>query len=410
MRMDTFTTPHATMGNMSRRFKGSNTLLWSALFCNTISTASLVRSSMDCFIKIVPEKKEDDDDTIHGELIAKIKVYLSAGRNVLLCGPHGVGKSYVVSRVVDASNAIYIQPEHLRPKNIFLDCIKESAKHCVFDDISNEVGFKSMIERVSDGHRLTRGAVIGTSTDMYMFPNFETFYMSRHTPETLLRLRPHARLEDAVRAEGSVQCFLSYVDEHSDAKDAFQTGKEIITELLCDGKRRYDSDKAFEHGSMFATFQENYLDSEGVDYRGSALSFSDADLLDSVIYDGAWDFMGFFINAAFRVPKMLMGAPLLPQNLRAGSSWTKYGNYKMRKQKIRQIADAASPHRVGVEELCLLRRYAQQKRFDVLDTYNITPQAFDIMNHVCVNNKLKQREVSSIKKQLKEHVSSREGD
>lgn len=409
MTMKAFTRPNATTGRNSFFFKGSSTLLCSASFFSTISTASLVRSSMDCFIKVVPEKKDAPDDTIHEELIAKVKVYLAAGRNVLLCGPHGVGKSFVVRHAVGEDGGIYILPEHLKSKNIFLDCIKHSKKHCILEDIPSETGFKSMIEKISDGHTLTKGAVVGTSTDMYMYPGFETIYVSRHAPETLLRLRPHARLEDAVRADGSVQHFLSYVDERSDTKDTFKTGKEVITELLCDGEKRYDRDKAFEHGNMFAMFQENYLDSEGVNFAGAALSFSDADILDSAIYDGNWEAMSFFVNAAFRRPKVFMGAPLRPQEVRAGSCWTRHGNYKMRKQRVRDIARSAAPKVVGVDELCLLRRHAQLKNFDTLLEYNITPQAFDIMNHLCVNNKLKQREVSNIKKQLKHVLEQRQG-
>jgi len=62
-----------------------------------------------------------------------------------------------------------------------------------------------------------------------------------------------------------------------------------------------------------------------------------------------------------------------------------------------------------VDEMCLLRKHAQVKNFDILLEYNITPQAFDIMNHLCVNNKLKQREVSNIKKQLKHVLEQRQG-
>jgi hypothetical protein len=364
--------PHVTMGTKSFFFKGSSTLLCSASFLSTISTASLVRSSMDCFIKVVPEKKDAPDDTIHEELIAKIRVYLSAGRNVLLCGPHGVGKSFVVKRAL-GSDAIYILPEHLKTKNIFLDCIKHSKKHCVLEDISSETGYKAMIEKISDGLRLTKGSVIGTSTDMYMYPGFETIFMSRHAPETLMRLRPRANWDDAVRADGNIQNFLSYVDERSDKKDIFKTGKEIITDILCDGEKKYDRDKAFEHGNMLAMFQENYLDSEGVDYVGAAHSFSDADLLDSAIYDGNWEAMAFFVNSAFCRPKQFMGAPLRSQEVRAGSCWTRHGNYKMRKQRVRNIAQMAAPKVVGVEELCLLRRHAQMKNFDILLDYNITP-------------------------------------
>ena len=363
---------------------------------------------MDCFIKVVDEKKDAPDDTIHEELIQKIKVYISAGRNVLLCGPHGVGKSFVIDRAL-GKDSIYIQPEHLKAKNIFLDCIKTSKKHCVFEDISAEAGFKSMIEKISEGLRLTKGGVIGTSTDMYMYPGFETIYMSRHAPEVLMRLRPEAKWEDAVRADGNIQNFLSYADESSDNKDIFKSGKEIITDLLCDGEKKYQRDKAFEHGNMLAMFQENYLDSEGVNYVGAAHSFSDADLLDSAIYDGNWEAMAFFVNSAFCRPKQFMGAPLRPQEVRAGSCWTRHGNYKMRKQRVRNIAQMAAPKVVGVEELCLLRRYAQAKNLDILADYNITPQAFDIMNHLCVNNKLKQREVSNIKKQLKHVLEQRQG-
>jgi hypothetical protein len=400
--------PHVTMGTKSFFFKGSSTLLCSASFFSTISTASLVRSSMDCFIKVVPEKKDAPDDTIHEELISKIRVYLSFGRNVLLCGPHGVGKTFVVNRTL-GGECIHILPEHLKSKNIFLDCIKSSKKHCVLEDIHVESGFKGMIEKISDGLRITKGSVIGTSTEMYMYPGFETIYMSRHAPETLMRLRPSARWEDAVRADGNIQNFLSYTDERSDTKDIFKTGKELITELLCDGKKKYDRDKAFEHGNMLAMFQENYLDSEGVNYVGASYSFSDADLLDSAIYDGNWEAMAFFVNSAFCRPKQFMGAPLRPQEVRAGSCWTRHGNYKMRQQRVRTISQLAAPYTLGVDELCLLRKHAQMKNFDILLDYNITPQAFDIMNHLCVNNKLKQREVSNIKKQLKHVLEQREG-
>ena len=37
--------------------------------------------------------------------------------------------------------------------------------------------------------------------------------------------------------------------------------------------------------------------------------------------------------------------------------------------------------------------------------YNLTPQDFDVMNHLGIQNKLKQREVTKIKKLIKEEIS-----
>ena len=38
--------------------------------------------------------------------------------------------------------------------------------------------------------------------------------------------------------------------------------------------------------------------------------------------------------------------------------------------------------------------------------YNLTPQDFDVMNHLAIQNKLKQREVTKIKKLIKEEIES----
>ena len=37
-------------------------------------------------------------------------------------------------------------------------------------------------------NHLTRGSLVVTSTNMCMYPNFETVFIPRHKPETLLRL------------------------------------------------------------------------------------------------------------------------------------------------------------------------------------------------------------------------------
>ena len=56
---------------------------------------------------------------------------------------------------------------------------------------------------------------------------------------------------------------------------------------------------------------------------------------------------------------------------------------------------------LGVEEMCLLKKYAEKGDLEPLMAYNITPQDFDVINHISVGNGLKSRDVTRIKKALK---------
>jgi hypothetical protein len=56
---------------------------------------------------------------------------------------------------------------------------------------------------------------------------------------------------------------------------------------------------------------------------------------------------------------------------------------------------------LGVEELCLLKKYAEKGDLSKLIEYKITPQDFDVINHLAVGNNLKARDVAKVKKALK---------
>ena len=72
----------------------------------------------------------------------------------------------------------------------------------------------------------------------------------------------------------------------------------------------------------------------------------------------------------------------------------------MRKHKATQISKK-SVSGLGVEELCLLKKYAENGIIEPLLSYNITPQDFDVINHLAVGNSLKSKDVTRIKKLLK---------
>jgi hypothetical protein len=360
---------------------------------------------MEAFIKIVEEKKEPVDDVnLHTQIIERLKSLLSEGKNVFITGATGVGKTYVVNHLMRHGGCVELLPEHVKSKNNFLDLIRNSDKHLVLDDYDSE--FKTLVERVSGGERLTRtGSLVVTSNKMFMLPNFANIIIPPHPPDRLALLTPTKfSMDAAVKSRGNIRNFLNYNDGF-DIQDLFLSPKEIIHDLLSNVESQYNLDYVHEHGHMWDVFSNNYLDSPGVNMPRLSDSFSEADLFDSVMYhDGSWELMPYFVNSALVIPKHHMGMPLKREKIKPGSSWTKHGNMRMRAQKIKDISNSSGvyPVRLSNDELCLLQKYAARKNIDPLISYKIAPQSFDVMNHLCLMSKLKPRDVSHVKKKLKD--------
>ena len=363
---------------------------------------------MDSFIKIIEQKKEEPVDTLHTKQIDLLKKFIRERKNVFICGASGVGKSYVLNAVLNESNSLEIQKEHLKSKSLFLTFIKNAAKHTFIEDYDSD--FKSVVERVSDGERLTRGSLVVTSINMCFFPNFETVFIPKHKPEKLLTLtedRTRGAEEAAIRCNGNIRDFFVYLDG-SDEKDTFKTPKEYIYDVLSDPSPIGIPNSIHEHGHIWDIFQENYLDSKDVDIVKAADSFSVADIYDCEMYStGEWHLMPYFILNAIVIPKSVLGKPLVKDKIRPGSCWTKYGNYKMRSQKYREI-QKRSTYNLSIEDLCVLKKYAENGDIKPMMEYGLTAQDFDVMNHLAVGNKLKQRDVTRVKKALKNAYSSAE--
>ena len=361
---------------------------------------------MDSFIKIVPQKKEVKitTTTIHAKQIELIRGFIREGKNVFICGAIGVGKTYVLKSVLRDLNHIELQSDHLKSKSLFLPFIKPSTKHVFIDDY--ESMFKPIIEQVSDGNKISRGSLLVTNTNMCMYPNFETVFIPKHKPEVIMTLTDKmgpSVYEAAVKCQGNIRNFFSYMDGY-DAMDEFKTPKEFIADVLSDPNPIKIHDSISEHGHIWDIFQENYLNSRGVDIIRASNAFSDADMYDNYIYtSGNWNIMPYFVLHALTIPKSGLGEPLDRDAIRPGSCWTKHGNYKMRKQKYDEIRKK-SRMGLGVEELCLLKNYAEKGHLSQLVSYGITSQDFDIINHLAVGNRLKSRDVTRIKKVLKNGI------
>tara|TARA_R100000908_G_scaffold65011_1_gene51210 strand:+ start:3883 stop:4968 length:1086 start_codon:yes stop_codon:yes gene_type:complete len=356
---------------------------------------------MDSFIKIVEQKKDLTVTTIHTKQIELIRRYIRERKNVFICGALGVGKTYILKAALEGLNHVELQAEHLKSKSPFLPFIRPSTKHVYIEDY--DPVFKPIIEKVADGDRLSRGSLLVTTTSMCMYPNFETVFIPKHKPEVLKTLTDNVGPEvesAAIRAEGNIRNFFTYMEGY-DEMDDFESPKDFIAGVLSDPGPIEIYDGISEHGHIWDIFQENYLDSEGIDTIRASHSFSEADMYDTHMYSrGEWNLMPYFVLHALTIPKASLGQPLKKDKIRPGSCWTKFGNYKMRKQKFEEIKKK-SRMGLGTEELCLLKKYAENGDLEPLLEYKITPQDFDVINHLAVGNGLKSRDVTRVKKALK---------
>jgi len=362
---------------------------------------------MDSFIKIVEQKKDEPVVTLHTKQIELLKKYVQERKNVFICGASGVGKTYILKSVLSDYNSVEVEREHLKSKSLFLPFIKTSSKHTYIDDYDSD--FKSLIEKVSDGDRVSRGAFVVTSTNMCMFPNFETIFIPKHKPEKLLTLtddRSPLAESAALRCNGNIRDFFTYL-EGFDEKDVFKTPKEYIKDILSDTNPIGIPDSVHEHGHVWDIFQENYLDSEGVDTVKTSDAFCEADIYDTQMYtNGDWNLMPYFVLNALIIPKSRLGKSLEKDKIRPGSCWTKYGNFKMRNQKYKDI-QKRNGHNLCIDDLCLIKKYAENGDLQPMIKYGLTPQDFDVMNHLAVGSKLKQRDVTRVKKALKNAYEQR---
>ena len=362
---------------------------------------------MDSFIKIVEQKKEEPVATLHTKQIDLLKKYISERKNVFICGSTGVGKSYLLKCVLNETNSVEIEKDHLKSKSPFLAFIQTAPKHAFIEDYDSD--FKSIVEKVSDGSRMTRGSLVVTSVNMCMFPNFETIFIPRHKPDKLLTLvedKSSVAENAAIRCNGNIRDFFTYLEGFDD-KDVFKNPKEYIKDILSDPCSIGIPESIHEHGHIWDIFQENYLDSVGVDVTRVSSAFCEADVYDTQMYTtGDWHLMAYFIVNALVIPKCALGKPLDKDTIRPGSCWTKYGNFKMRDQKYKEI-QKRNGHNLHIDDLCLIKKYAENGDLQPMLDYGLTPQDFDVMNHLAVGSKLKQRDVTRVKKALKNAYEQR---
>lgn len=361
---------------------------------------------MDVFIKTSDEKKIEIKTTIHKKELEIINNHINNHKNVFICGDSGTGKTYLLNMIFNEKNSIKIEPDDIK-HDILQRISKHSEKNIIFEDYSNDMmSIKRLIEKISDGEKLTKGSFVITSSQMCLYPNFETVVIKPKQPETMIEIIENKKDIDrlislAKKSNGNLRNFIHYI-ENSDNKDVFKDSKEFIKDLLCTPDNTI-LDSVSEHGHIADVFQENFISSKNSNIHTCCDSFSITDIFDTAIYRGAWELMPYYLINAVNIPKYNMGQLLDKEKIRPGKSWTKYGNYKMRKHRIEEILND-SHKKISVDELTLLRKHGEMGNIDTLLHYNITPPKFDVINHLAFFSKLKQKDVTKIKKNIKAQI------
>ena len=357
---------------------------------------------MDAFVKILPQKKERPQ-TLHQKEIDTLEKCIKDGENVFVCGSSGSGKTFIVNQVLDKTNSLELHSDFFQKKHSYIDFLGDTSISIVIDGYDqNTYGHKHLIDKIStENFRITKGSVVVISNSIHIIPNFKLLIVPRRSADEISSLESNNE-RAYVAAEkccGNIRNFYHYLD-FSDLKDEFKSSKDIIIDILCKPTKFDNSQTVHEHGHVRDVINGNYLNSEGCDMVKISESLSLADVLDVEMYKGEWRTMPYYICAGISVPKYYMGKLLHPGDIKPGSTWTKYGNYKMRYQKLKNIRER-SGNRLSAEELQVIKLYAINGDFSRALSYNIEPSDFDVINHLSLHNKLKSNDVIKLKKKMR---------
>jgi hypothetical protein len=368
---------------------------------------------MDRFINSKPIKE-------NGEFLGNQVIYdivtniVNTRESICLYGDSGVGKTHLVTHIMKSKNYVDLTHELIKVPD-FMDRLKTSDCHVVIDDLESDSHFtKDIFESVKTGHKLSNGSliIITRNIDKVDFCNSVYFdHIDNPTMVTIGRQKfpkePLRRLELlASDACGNVRNFL-YSIHFSDTRDIFRSPKDFVCDLLCESNvniSNYFCATIPEHGYTWDIIHENYPDSEKVDIEYISECMSQADVLDTDIYKGAWELIPIFSTVSTIIPAFHINHSLDRSTIRSGSAWTKFGNFKMRDSKFKSISSRYI-YKLDVDSLLLIKSYIQldrAKALEICKEYKLTSSDMDVINHLAIINKMKPKELQSIKKSLKD--------
>ena len=357
---------------------------------------------MDRFIVIHPAK-EKSDFVGNTALVRSLQRIVKSNETVCIYGDSGVGKTFLVDYVLHGLKRV----DYTTKDEELLDRLKVSDTHVVIDDVELD---KQMTEFIKEGGKLSKGSLIIVLRSVSKVDFCNCLHFERPDVSTLVAIgaKQFPKVSKctltslAKAANGNIRNFLYSVD-FPDTRDVFKTPKDFLIDLACANGTENPSDhlceSICEHGYTWDVIHENYLDVLDADFVSISESLSQSEIIDTFIYNGNWDLLPFFSMTSILIPSIFLQHRLKRETLRPGSSWTKYGNYRMRMIKYRAMTRRTT-NCLDHDALCVIRAYPPDDAFAIMKSYQFQSQDVDIMNHLSFGSKMKAREIQNLKKRL----------
>lgn len=384
---------------------------------------------MDKFLTITKRKKygiENVNFYTNSKIVEEIQDSMDANETLCIWGGCGVGKTFIVDHLTKYLNCYELTSEQLRSKNSTIEAIEKLEKsktNIILDDFEvDNIGFKEIIERLNNNIKITGGFVIFVASSPNKFDKIKQFEIKPLSVNDLVRLGqttfPKKKITELIEAaknsRGNVRDFISYANS-SERKDIFKTPKGFVHDILCSDVRWPEMASDYlctpidEHGYSWGIVHENYPDSDKIDdsYSDIAEWMSQADIVDNLMYEGNWGVSKLFSLYGIVMPAIKIDHSLKKDDMRPGSFWTKYSNFKMRYYKIKSMSYRKPGLGIRLDDIQLIHQYChhdQEKAKDLFKFYGLTSSDLDVMNHVCFKTKLKPKILNKLKKELKNEL------
>ena len=334
--------------------------------------------------------------------------FTTLGPAVCVLGKSGIGKTWAVRKAL--MPCIELTPDILKSKQDtidFLNKIHGTETPVIIDEyecLSDLVGLREITRPP------TKGLFVVVSQVPVKFDfDLVTYEFPVPGPAAIKALFPDAEDHVVATCGGDLRKVRQSLSFKSDAWDEFQGPKEFLVSLVSRtssvNPARYCGQPVQEPGNVASILHENYVDSKG-DLARIADQMSMADVIESQVYDGAWDLLPYFNLWGCVLPAVEINHTLGP-NLRPGSTWTKYQNACMRSKKIKDLATRVPRHNLCIDSLLLIRSQVERGDLSNFQEYALKPPDLDVMNHLSPLTKIKPKVLASLKKQCAESSATK---
>jgi len=328
--------------------------------------------------------------------------FTKLGPAVCLLGRSGVGKTWAAHRAFQPH--VELTAEILRSRQAtveFLLKIEGTSTHVILDEyetISDLAGLNDITKPPTNG----TFCVISQVPVKFQF-EIKTYDFPVPDPDTIRRIAPGITDENLIRSRGDLRFAIRSLNFKGDAQDDFRCPREFVNSLVSmhSNVRPIDhlSDHIQEPGNISSILHENYVDAKNCDYARTSLILSEADVLETRVYAGDWGLFSCYTIFGCIMPAVEIGHSLRPP-LRPGSTWTKYQNACMRAKRIQAMARRLPGKQLSLDELHLMREYAERGEVGPLKEYGLLPQDMDTLNHLSPLKKMKAKNLAALKKSL----------